>query len=113
MASQHGFASNWTLAVSVTHRFRASGRLSLAHLSAQFRRTLTVSYISKSVPRGRVLSLAFDGKYQQSHLTMRVKRRLNSTRLVDVVTDLFTIHGVRAFIRSDNGPEFVAEASRD
>ena len=31
---------------------------------------------------------------------------------MDVLTDLFIMRGVPAFIRSDNGPEFVAKAIR-
>jgi len=31
---------------------------------------------------------------------------------VDVLTDLFIMRGVPAFIRSDNGPEFVAKGGR-
>ena len=45
-------------------------------------------------------------------LDIRVKRKLNSTNVIDVLTDLFILRGVPAFIRSDNGPEFVAEAVR-
>tara|TARA_Y100001934_G_scaffold91493_1_gene113187 strand:- start:8362 stop:8766 length:405 start_codon:yes stop_codon:yes gene_type:complete len=37
---------------------------------------------------------------------------LNLTRLVGVLTDFFIIHGVPVFIRSGNGPEFVAQAVR-
>ena len=44
---------------------------------------------------------------------MRVRRKLNSTDVIDVLTDLFIIRGVPMFIRSDNGPEFVAQAVRD
>ena len=44
---------------------------------------------------------------------MRVKRKLNSFDVIDVLTDLFILRGPPAFIRSDNGPEFVAEAVRD
>jgi len=42
-----------------------------------------------------------------------VKRRLNSTDVIDMLTDLFIIRGIPAWIRSDNGPEFVAQAVRD
>ena len=42
-----------------------------------------------------------------------VKRKLNSVDVIDVLTDLFILRGPPAFIRSDNGPEFVAEAVRD
>ena len=43
---------------------------------------------------------------------IRVKRKLNSTDVIDVLTDLFILRGVPAYIRSDNGPEFIAEAVR-
>lgn len=45
--------------------------------------------------------------------TIRVKRKLNSTEVIDALTDLFILRGVPACIRSDNGPEFIAEAVRD
>jgi len=32
--------------------------------------------------------------------------------VIDVLTDLFILRGVPAYIRSDNGPEFIAEAVR-
>ena len=44
---------------------------------------------------------------------IRVKRKLNSTDVVDALTDLFILRGPPAFIWSDNGPEFVAEKVRD
>ena len=44
---------------------------------------------------------------------IRVKRKLNSTDVVDALTDLFILRGPPAFIRSDNGPEFVAQKVRD
>ena len=43
---------------------------------------------------------------------IRVKRKLNSTNLIDALTDLFIVRGVPTYIRSDNGPEFIAEAVR-
>jgi len=52
---------------------------------------------------------------ESSHecLTIRVKRKLKSTDVVDALTDLFILRGVPAFIRSDNGPEFIAEIVRN
>ena len=44
---------------------------------------------------------------------MKVDRKLNSTNVIDTLTDLFIMHGAPAFIRSDNGPEFIAQAVRD
>ena len=46
-------------------------------------------------------------------LEIRVKRKLNSTDVIDTLTDLFILRGIPAYIRSDNGPEFVAQAVRD
>ena len=51
-------------------------------------------------------------EYSREHSATRVKRKLNSTDVVDVLTDLSIMRGVPAFIRSDNGPEFVAKAIR-
>jgi len=45
-------------------------------------------------------------------LAIRVSRRLNSTDVIDVLSDLFTLRGVPGHIRSDNGPEFVAKSVR-
>jgi transposase InsO family protein len=46
-------------------------------------------------------------------LEIRVKRKLNSTNVIDLLTDLFILRGIPTYIRSDNGPEFVAQAVRD
>ena len=40
-------------------------------------------------------------------------RKLNSQNVLDVLTDLFIIRGFREYIRSDNGPEFVAKSVRN
>ena len=50
--------------------------------------------------------------FSRECLAIRVKRKLNSTDVVDALTDLFIVRGVPAYIRSDNGPEFIAEAVR-
>ncbi len=44
---------------------------------------------------------------------IRVDRKLNSIDVVDALTDLFILRGPPEFIRSDNGPEFIAEKVRD
>ncbi len=51
-------------------------------------------------------------EFSRECLVIRVKRKLNSTDVIDVLTDLFILRGPPAFIRSDNGPEFVAETVR-
>ena len=52
-------------------------------------------------------------EFSRECLAIRVKRKLNSTDVIDALTDLFILRGAPRFIRSDNGPEFVALAVRD
>ncbi len=52
-------------------------------------------------------------EFSRECLAIRVKRKLNSTDVVDALTDLFILRGVPSFIRSDNGPEFIAEIVRN
>ena len=40
-------------------------------------------------------------------------RKLNSSNVIDALTDLFIMRGFPEYIRSDNGPEFVAKSVRD
>ena len=46
-------------------------------------------------------------EYSRECLAIRVKRKQNSTEVIDALTDLFILRG---YIRSDNDPEFIAEA---
>jgi putative transposase len=52
-------------------------------------------------------------EFTRECLAIRVERKLNSTAIIDVLCDLFTLRGVPGHIRSDNGPEFIAKAVRD
>ena len=52
-------------------------------------------------------------EFSRECLAIKVERKLNSTDVIDVLTDLFILRGPPAYIRSDNGPEFVAQAVRD
>ena len=51
-------------------------------------------------------------EFSRECLVIRVKRKLNSTDVIDALTGLFIVRGVPTYIRSDNGPEFIAEAVR-
>ena len=46
-------------------------------------------------------------------LAIRVARKLKAIDVIDVLSDLFILRGVPGYIRSDNGPEFVAQAVQD
>ncbi len=51
-------------------------------------------------------------EYSRACLAIRVKRKLNSVDVIDTLTDLFILRGAPRFTRSDNGPEFIAQAVR-
>ena len=51
-------------------------------------------------------------EFTRECLAIRIDRKLNSTGVIDVLSDLFILRGVPDHIRSDNGPEFVAKAVR-
>ena len=46
-------------------------------------------------------------------LVIRVDRKLKSSDVIDVLSDLFILRGVPEYIRSDHGPEFIAKSVRD
>ena len=52
-------------------------------------------------------------EHSRECLAIRVKRKLNSNEVIDALTDLFILRVVPAYIRSDNSPEFIAEALRN
>ena len=43
-------------------------------------------------------------------LVIRVARKLKAIDVIDVLSDHFILRGIPGHIRSDNGPEYVAEA---
>jgi putative transposase len=46
-------------------------------------------------------------------LAIRIDRKLKSSDVIDMLSDLFILRGVPEHIRSDNGPEFVAKAVQE
>lgn len=46
-------------------------------------------------------------------IAIKIKRKLNSMDVIEVLSELFLTRGIPKYIRSDNGPEFIAEALRD
>ena len=51
-------------------------------------------------------------EFTRECLVIRAARKLRSTDVIDVLTDLFIQRGAPGHIRSDNGPEFIAKAVR-
>ncbi len=52
-------------------------------------------------------------EFTRESLAIVTKRKLNHQDVLDTLAELFLVHGVPKFIRSDNGAEFTAIAVRD
>ena len=63
---------------------------------------------------GRMLKLlVVVDEYSRECLAIEVRRRLTSHGVQEVLGALFLQHGCPTYIRSDNGPEFIAHALRE
>ena len=52
-------------------------------------------------------------EFTRECLAIRVARKLKAIDVIDVLSDLFILRGVPGHIRSDNGPEFIAQCVQD
>ena len=70
-------------------------------------------FVHERTHDGRVYrTLNVIDEFSHECLMIRVRRKLNSVDVIDALTDLFILRGPPTYVRSDNGPEFVAEAVR-
>ena len=70
-------------------------------------------FVSAATHDGRSLRmLTLIDEYTRESLAIRVARRLNSHDVIDTLADAMLARGIPEHIRSDNGPEFVAQALR-
>ena len=52
-------------------------------------------------------------EYTRECLMIKVKRKQSSMDVMDALSDLFILRGMPKYIRSDNGPEFIAKPVRN
>jgi transposase InsO family protein len=52
-------------------------------------------------------------EYTRECLAIRIDRKITANGVIDTLADVFIKRGTPQFIRSDNGPEFVAQLVRD
>lgn len=57
--------------------------------------------------------LSIVDEYTRECLTLKVDRSITSRDVIDTLAELFAMRGVPRAIRSDNGPEFVAQAIQE
>lgn len=74
----------------------------------------TWDFIHDRTVKGQPLKwFAVTDEYTRECLSLEVDRSITSERVLDILTDLFLTRGVPDHVRSDNGPEFIAEAVRE
>jgi transposase InsO family protein len=49
-------------------------------------------------------------EFTREALAIRMARKLSSSDVIDALAELFLAHGTPPHIRSDQGPEFIADA---
>lgn len=70
-------------------------------------------FVAERTSDGRSLRmLNIIDEYTRKCLAIRVDRKIKANDVIDTLSDLFITRGIPQFIRSDNGPEFVAELLR-
>ena len=103
-------ATGRTIVYSLNHEI---GHLGL-FVSAKVGAKEDEDFVQDRTDDGRAYrTLNIIDEFTREALMIRVARKLNSTDVVDALTDLFILRGPPAFIRSDNGPEFIAQNVRD
>jgi len=71
-------------------------------------------FVADRTSDGRALRvLNIIDEYTKENLASRVERKIKADDVIDTLTNIFITHGTPQFIRSDNGPEFVAEILQD
>jgi putative transposase len=75
------------------------------------RHVITYDFLEDSTADGRPLRLlTIVDEFTRECLAIRVARSFSAEDVVAVLLQVFTDYGQPAFIRSDNGPEFIAHA---
>jgi len=70
----------------------------------------TYDFMFDSLADGRRIKLlTVEDEYTREGLAIHVDKSIKSSDLICILNDLFSQYGNPAFIRSDNGPEFIAD----
>lgn len=70
-------------------------------------------FVSDQTTDGRTLKLlTLEDEFTRECLAIEVERSITSVEVIETLRYVFEVRGVPQFIRSDNGPEFIAQALR-
>ena len=88
---------------------------SCIRLSAQYQdHVWSYDFVHHRTEEGKAFrTLNIVDEYTRECLMIKVQRKLNSTDVIDALSDLFILGGIPRYIRSDNGPELIAKEVRN
>ena len=94
---------------------RKGGYGSCVRLRPEYRNHVwSYDFVHCRTDDGRVFrTLNILDEFSRECLAIKVDQKLNSMNVIDGLTDLFTMRGPPAFIRSENGHEFIAQTVRN
>jgi transposase InsO family protein len=73
----------------------------------------TYDFLMDQTSDGRRLKiLPVVDEFTRENLALEVERRMGAAGVIEVLTELVGLRGAPEYLRSDNGPEFIAEAIR-
>jgi transposase InsO family protein len=94
-------------------RLGCSANGCIRHRAEHIDHVWAYDFVSDQTVDGRTLKfLTVEDEYSREALAIEVERSITSTDLIETLRYLFEIRGAPRHIRSDNGPEFVAQALR-
>jgi putative transposase len=94
-------------------RLGCSAHGCVRHRAAHINPVWCYDFVSDQTMDGRTLKfLTLEDEYTREALALEVERSLTSTDLIETLRYLFEVRGAPRHIRSDNGPEFIAQALR-
>ena len=84
------------------------------HQRPQYRNHVwSYDFVAERTSDGRsIRMLNIIDEYTRECLAIRVERKITASEVIDTLAELFITRGIPQFIRSDNGPEFVADILR-
>jgi len=82
--------------------------------SQQLNQVWAYDFVHDSCANGQKLKmLTVVEEWTRECLAIEVGARINSSRVIEVLSRLMSLHGQPTYIRSDNGPEFVATSVKE
>lgn len=94
-------------------RLGCSANGCVRHRAAHINHVWCYDFVSDQTTDGRTLKfLTLEDEYTREALAIEVERSITSRDLIETLRYVFEVRGSPKFIRSDNGPEFIAAALR-